>query len=158
MRWLDGITDSMDMSLINSGSWWWTGRPGVLQSMGLQRVRHDWVAELIHWLWTPPWVHSLKPFHLAGTHTPRSKDKARGVLCGEEVGPEWVGWWVHTCDGQQGPTDQEVNRGQGQGQGGLGWESGSPCAEFSGIKLWEVWFPRLLWRYICQSRKTEHSI
>ena len=31
---------------INSGSWWWTGRPGVLQSMGLQRVGHDWVTEL----------------------------------------------------------------------------------------------------------------
>ena len=26
--------------------WWWTGRPGVLQSMGLQRVRHDWATEL----------------------------------------------------------------------------------------------------------------
>ena len=31
---------------INSGSWWWTGRPGVPQSMGLQRVRHDWATEL----------------------------------------------------------------------------------------------------------------
>ena len=31
---------------VNSGSWWWTGRPGLLQSMGLQRVRHDWVTEL----------------------------------------------------------------------------------------------------------------
>ena len=31
---------------INSGSWWWTGRPGVLQSMGSQRVRHDWATEL----------------------------------------------------------------------------------------------------------------
>ena len=31
---------------VNSGSWWWTGRPGVLQSMRLQRVRHDWVTEL----------------------------------------------------------------------------------------------------------------
>ena len=30
----------------NSGSWWWTGRPGVLQSMGLQRVGHDWATEL----------------------------------------------------------------------------------------------------------------
>ena len=37
MNWLDGITDSMDMRVwVNSRSWWWTGRPGVLQSMGLQ--------------------------------------------------------------------------------------------------------------------------
>ena len=27
---------------VNSGSWWWTGRPGVLQLMGSQRVTHDW--------------------------------------------------------------------------------------------------------------------
>ena len=31
---------------VNSGSWWWTGRPGVLQAMGLQRIRHNWVTEL----------------------------------------------------------------------------------------------------------------
>ena len=31
---------------VNSGSWWWTGRPGVLLSMGSQRVRHDWATEL----------------------------------------------------------------------------------------------------------------
>ena len=30
----------------SSGSWWWTGKPGGLQSMGLQRVGHDWVTEL----------------------------------------------------------------------------------------------------------------
>ena len=43
MRWLDGITDSMD---IDSRSWWWTGRPGVLRFMGSQRVGHDWATEL----------------------------------------------------------------------------------------------------------------
>ena len=32
--------------LANSGSWWWTGKPGVLQSRGSQRVRHNWATEL----------------------------------------------------------------------------------------------------------------
>ena len=31
---------------VNSGSWWWTGRPGVLQTMGSQRVRYNWTTEL----------------------------------------------------------------------------------------------------------------
>ena len=31
---------------VNFRSWWWTGRPGVLQFMGFQRVGHDWAAEL----------------------------------------------------------------------------------------------------------------
>ena len=30
----------------SSGSWWWTGKPSMLQSMGSQRIRHDWAAEL----------------------------------------------------------------------------------------------------------------
>ena len=47
MRWLNGITDSMDMSFwVNSRSWWLTGRPGVLRFMGSQRVGHDWATEL----------------------------------------------------------------------------------------------------------------
>ena len=41
---------------VNSGSWWWTGRPGVLQFMGSQRVRHDWVTELN---WTE-WLNNNK--------------------------------------------------------------------------------------------------
>ena len=31
---------------VSSGSWWWIGKPGMLQSMGSQRVRHDWATEL----------------------------------------------------------------------------------------------------------------
>ena len=38
MRWLDDVTDSMDISF---GTWWWTGKPDMLQSMGSQRVRQD---------------------------------------------------------------------------------------------------------------------
>ena len=41
MRWLDGSLTQWMWVWVNSESWWWTGRPGVLQSMGLQRVGHD---------------------------------------------------------------------------------------------------------------------
>ena len=54
MRWLDGITDSMDVSLSELRRWWCTGRPGVLRYMELQRVGHDWAIELnwteLNWL------------------------------------------------------------------------------------------------------------
>ena len=47
MRWLlDGITDSMTWVWARSKSWWRTEKPGVLQSMGLQRVKRDWETEL----------------------------------------------------------------------------------------------------------------
>ena len=42
MRKLDGIIDSMDMGWVDSGSWWWTGRPGLLRFMGSQRIGHNW--------------------------------------------------------------------------------------------------------------------
>ena len=34
---------------VSSGSWWWTGKPAVLQSLGSQRVGHEWVTELTDW-------------------------------------------------------------------------------------------------------------
>ena len=52
-RWGDRGWDGWMASLtrwawvwVNSGSWWWTGRRGLLQSMGSQKVGHDWVTEL----------------------------------------------------------------------------------------------------------------
>ena len=48
MRWVDGITDSMDMSLSKLRETWKKGKPGMLQSMGLQRVGHDLATEQQH--------------------------------------------------------------------------------------------------------------
>ena len=52
---------------INSGSWWWTGRSGVLLSMGSQRVGHNWVTELN---WSKPCFTSLIIFVFHKTQNP----------------------------------------------------------------------------------------
>ena len=46
MRWLDGITNPMAWVWVDSGSWWWTGRPGVLGSWG--RIESD-MTECLNW-------------------------------------------------------------------------------------------------------------
>ena len=63
MRWLDSITDLMDMVWMDSGSWWWTGRAGVLQSMGLKRVRNHWATKLnVHTMDIRFWIFG-RPCH-----------------------------------------------------------------------------------------------
>ena len=52
---------------VNSGSWWWTGRPGMLQFMGSQRVGHDWVTELTELKWTN-WKIFLKALRIIVFH------------------------------------------------------------------------------------------
>ena len=46
MGWLDGITTWWTWVWVNSGSWWGTGKPDVLRSMGSQRIGHKWETEL----------------------------------------------------------------------------------------------------------------
>ena len=45
-KWSDASSTGWTWVWVSSGGWWWTGRPGMLQSMGSQRVGHDWATEL----------------------------------------------------------------------------------------------------------------
>ena len=55
---------------VNSGSWWWAGRPGVLWFRGSQRVRHDWATELdwtdcgLAWEWETTRSFNLRVFYI----------------------------------------------------------------------------------------------
>ena len=55
MRWLDGITNWMNLIWASSGSWWWTGKPGMLQSMGSQSqtLLSDWTEKVFSGI---PWL------------------------------------------------------------------------------------------------------
>ena len=63
---------------VNSGSWWWTGRPGVLRFMGSQRVRQDWVTEL-NWTELNYLFQPLR-YSPAGSHEQRVKCEAYRML------------------------------------------------------------------------------
>ena len=75
---------------VSSGSWWWTGRPGVLQLMGLQRVRHNWATELNWFLYSKDW---------------RQEEKG-------ETEDEMVGWH-HWLTGHEFEQTPRCSEGQG---------------------------------------------
>ena len=56
MRWLMASLTQWTWVWVDSGSWWWTGRPGMLYSTGSQRVSHDWVTKLN---WTDCYLLSI---------------------------------------------------------------------------------------------------
>ena len=68
---------------VNSGSWWWTGRPGMLQFMGSQRVRHNWATELN---WTDGNRETITPL-CSTLSRPRIFCFSREAGCGKCV---WV--------------------------------------------------------------------
>ena len=79
---------------VNSRSWWWTGKPGVLQSMGSQKVRQDWATELnwtasICWPWgmwdlsspNKDWTCSPCTRRLSLNHWPSREEPGSGFQC-----------------------------------------------------------------------------
>ena len=68
VRWLDGITDLRVWA--SSRCWWWTGKPGVLQPMGLQRVRRNWVTKQQKQILPAPPLAVMLWYFVRSTHTP----------------------------------------------------------------------------------------
>ena len=74
---------------VNSGSWRWTGRPGVLRSMGSQRVGHNWATELN---WTMPQsLKMLKCFLVSGTAACKSSPRSSELYYSGFFPTCWVG-------------------------------------------------------------------
>ena len=73
---------------VNSGSWWWTGRPGVLQFMGSQRVAYAWATELI-------WKYS--------SFSPAQFFSAQDFFPGHKVSIFllWIRWGHVSCSGNE---------------------------------------------------------
>ena len=86
---------------VSSGSWWWTGKPGMLQSMGLQRVGHDWATE-----------QQQKDLRFLKTHrqtklSPTLMDKRKGHGWLDDVYRSWgpagrVLIWSHSLKRKKG--------------------------------------------------------
>ena len=87
---------------VNSGSWWWTGRPGMLQFMGSQRVGHDWVTEL-------NWTLFLEPGSTVSSllQHPNYRQQAT-KLRWWQVGHKKKWWRFHRWNWQ---TSQNLDRG-----------------------------------------------
>ena len=88
MKWLDGITE-WTWVWVNSGSWWWTGRPDVLQFMGSQRIGHDWATEL-------NWTESLPAFSPPALlfHMVMQREVWRAAVHGVAKSQTWLSDWT----------------------------------------------------------------
>ena len=66
---------------VDSGNWWWTGKPGVLQFMGSQRVGHNWAIELNWTEWISWWSLSKAPMHTLLHSMPPTLQQATVIPC-----------------------------------------------------------------------------
>ena len=101
MRWLNGITDSMDMSLNKLREITSTGKAGMLQFTGLQRIRHDLVTEQQHILISThsviageakslPWPHPLSLHNRNDNYYEFGEDCFRTIY-------RYIHTYLHAC-------------------------------------------------------------
>ena len=81
---------------VNSGSWWWTGRPGVLQSMASQRVGHDWATKLNWSEGWDSWMASLTQWTWvwANFETVKVREAWRATIHGVAKNRTWMNDWT----------------------------------------------------------------
>ena len=113
--WDDWMTSLIQWTwiLANSGRWWRTGKPGVLQFMGWQRVGHDWETELN---WTDAEAKAAKLCWPDAKSQIIGKDPDAGKDWGQEekgvIEDEMVGWH-HWLSGHEFEQTLGVSKGQG---------------------------------------------
>ena len=94
-RWLDGTPTRWTWVWASLGSWWGTARPGELQSMGSQRVVHDWATELN---WARSWealcgrsLHYFKPHQALGRSCEKKIASQAGMWSGSGLAASSLG-------------------------------------------------------------------
>ena len=94
--WMASLTQ-WTWVFVYSGSWWWTGRPGMLRFMGSQRVGHYWVTEL-NWIEiTSIWDIICLTFAVF-MHVPRRHSHERTLNQSSVVRDVTIRWWCTSAD------------------------------------------------------------
>ena len=102
---------------VNSGSWWWTGRPGVLWFMGLQRFGHDWTTELN---WTDSSVGKESACNAGNPGLIPRSDRSAGEMIGYPLQYSWaslVAQLVKNLPAMRETWVQSLDRSGGEGKG-----------------------------------------
>ena len=153
MRWMASLT-WWTWAWVSSRSWWWTGKAGVLQSMGLQKVGHN-LATKLNWL--NYWKEGIlllqvdhKSFEICCTFHPETKEelstrnKFKGRVGNKRKLVRWLcSWSFAYSTSQLHSTDGEWQ--MGSSKKGVGWQIRRPPTVLLGdLYMWETIMMKML--------------